>query len=96
MENFLSDNRKLEKVALKNDAFLNVVVNLKLIDIIFENQIDSNIIPKEMLKSVKPVGTRTDTMYELCKVVSILIFLTKNDYTVKGSLSHEQNYIIYG
>ena len=34
MENLLSDQRKLEKVTLKNDAFLNFVVNQ-------ENRIDT-------------------------------------------------------
>ena len=51
MKKFLSDNRKLEKVALKNDTFLNVVVNLKLIDKTFKNQIDSNSIPKEVCET---------------------------------------------
>ena len=38
MENVLSDQRKLEKVTLKNDAFLNFVVNQgKRIDIILRN-----------------------------------------------------------
>ena len=38
MENLLSDQRKFEKVALKNVAFLNFVVNQeKCIDTIFKN-----------------------------------------------------------
>ena len=65
MENLLSD----EKVTLKNDAFLNFVVNQgKHIDTIFKNLVDSNSMSKEMRKSIKPVGTRPGTMYGLCKV----------------------------
>ena len=65
MENLLSD----ERVTLKNDAFLNFVVNQgKHIDTIFKNLVDSNSMSKEMRKSIKPVGTRPGTMYGLCKV----------------------------
>ena len=69
MENLLSDQRKFEKVALKNDTSLNFVVNQeKRIDFIFKNLVDSNSMSKEMRKSIKPVGSRPDTMYGLCKV----------------------------
>ena len=69
MENILSDERKFERVTLKNDAFLNFVVNQeKCIDTIFKNLVDSNSMSKEMRKSIKPVGTRSGTMYGLCKV----------------------------
>ena len=69
MENLLSDERKFERVTLKNDAFLNFVVNQeKRIDTIFKNLVDSNSMSKEMRKSIKPVGTRPGTMYGLCKV----------------------------
>ena len=69
MENLLSDERKFERVTLKNDAFLNFVVNQeKRIDTIFKNLVDSNSMSKEMRKSIKPVGSRPDTMYGLCKV----------------------------
>ena len=69
MENLLCDQRKFERVTLKNDALLNFVVNQeKRIDTIFKNLVDSNSISKEMRKSIKPVGTRPDTMYGLCKV----------------------------
>ena len=65
MENLLSN----ERVTLKNDAFLNFVVNQgKHIDTIFKNLVDSNSMSKEMRKSIKPVGTRPGTMYGLCKV----------------------------
>ena len=49
MENLLSDERKFERVTLKNDAFLNFVVNQeKRIDTIFKNLVDSNSMSKEM------------------------------------------------
>ena len=69
MENLLSDQRKFEKVTLKNDAFLNFVVKQeKRIDTIFKNLVDSNSMSKEMRKFVKPVGTRPGIMYGNCKV----------------------------
>ena len=69
MENLSSDRREFEKVTLKNDAFLNFVVNQeKRIDTIFKNLVDSNSMSKEMRKFVKPVGTRPDIMYGNCKV----------------------------
>ena len=55
MENLLSDQRKFEKVTLKNDAFLNFVVNQeKRIDNIFKNLVDYNSMSKEVQKIVKP------------------------------------------
>ena len=61
MENLLSDQRKStlkEKVTLRNDAFLNFVVNQeKRIDTTFKSLVDSNSMSKEMRKFVKPVGT---------------------------------------
>ena len=69
MENLLSDQRKFEKVTLKNDTFLNFVVNQESItDTIFKKLVDSNSISKEMCKFVKPVGTRAGIMYGNCKV----------------------------
>ena len=69
MDNLLSDPRKFERVTLKNDAFLNFVVNQeKRMDTIFKNLVDSNSMSKEMRKSIKPVGTRPSTMYGICKV----------------------------
>ena len=69
MENLLSDQRKFEKVTLKNDAFLNFVVNQeKYIDTTFKNLVDSNSMSKEMRKFVKPGVTRPDIMYGNCKV----------------------------
>ena len=69
MENLLSDQKKFEKVTLKNDAFLNFVVNQeKHTNTIFKNLVDSNSMSKEMRKFVKPVGTRPGIMYRNCKV----------------------------
>ena len=69
MGNLLSDQRKFEKVTLKNDAFLNFVVNQeKRIDTIFKNLVDSNSISKEMHKFVQPVETRPGITYGNCKV----------------------------
>ena len=69
MENLLSDQRKFEKVTLKNDAFLNFVVHQeKHIDTIFKNLVDPNSMSKEMRKFVKPVGTRQGIMYGNFKV----------------------------
>ena len=69
MGDLLSDQRKFERVTLKNDAFLNFLVNQeKRIDTIFKNLVDSNSMSKEMHKSIKPVGTRSGTMYGICKV----------------------------
>ena len=64
MENLLSDQRKFEKVTLRNDAFLNFVVNQeKSGDTIFKNLVDFNSMSKEMRKFVKSVGTRPGIMY---------------------------------
>ena len=64
MENLLSDQRKFEKVTLRNDAFLNFVVNQeKSRDTIFKNLVDFNSMSKEMCKFVKPDGTRPGIMY---------------------------------
>ena len=91
MENLLSDDRKFERVALNNDAFINFVVNQeKRIDTFFKNLVDSNSMSKEMRKYTKPVGsilsplqTRT---YNLAKfLVPVLDPLTKNEYTVKDT-----------
>ena len=69
MKNLLSDQRKFEKVTLKNDIFLNFVVNQeKRIDTIFKKLVDSNSTSKEMRKFLKPVGTRLGIMYGNCKV----------------------------
>ena len=66
MEDLLSDQRKLEKVTLKKDAFGKFVVNQqKRIDINFKNLVGSNSMLKEMCKSVKPVGSRPNIIWKL-------------------------------
>ena len=52
MENLLSYQRKFERISLKNDTFLNFVVNKeKRIDTIFKNLLDSNRTSKEVYKT---------------------------------------------
>ena len=61
-------SKKIEKVTLKNDAFPNYAVNQEQrIDTIFKNLVDSKRMSKETRNSVKPVGTRSCSMYGLCK-----------------------------
>ena len=48
MENLLSNQRKFERTTLKNDAFVNFVVNQKKrIDTIFKNLFDSSSMSKK-------------------------------------------------
>ena len=68
MDNLLSDQRKFEKVTLKNDTFLNFVVNQeKRIDTIFKNLVDFNSMSKKIRHSIKQVGTWPCAMYGNCK-----------------------------
>ena len=72
MENLLSYQKKIWKSYLKNDAFRNFVVNQeKRIDTIFKILVDSNIILKEMRKSVKPLGTTPGIKYGNCNIMYI-------------------------
>ena len=58
----------MKELTLKNCAFLNFAVHQeKPIDTIFKNLFDSKSMSKESLNSIKPVGTRPGTMYELFK-----------------------------
>ena len=69
MENLLKDERKFEKVTLKNYAFLNFVINQeKRVETIFKKLVDCNSMSKEMRKFVKPMGTRPYIMHGNCKV----------------------------
>ena len=64
MEKFLYEQRKFDKVTLKNDAFLNFVVNQeKRIDTIFKNPVDSNSMSKETRKFIKPVKVSSGIIY---------------------------------
>ena len=59
MENLLSDQRKFEKLTLKNDAFLNFVVNQeKHIDTVFKKLVDSNSMSKEIAQVCKTSGNQ--------------------------------------
>ena len=56
MINYLTEHKKFEELILKNDAFVNFVVNQqKRKGTIFKNLVDSNNSSKEMCISVKPV-----------------------------------------
>ena len=65
MENFLSDQSKIQKTAVKDDNFLNFITSQeKRIDKIYEDLVHS----KETERHPKPVGTRPAIMYGSCKV----------------------------
>ena len=69
MENFLSDQSKFQKIALKDDNFLNFITSQeKHIDKIYKKLVDSSSISEETRKHLKPVGTRPGIMYGSCKV----------------------------
>ena len=69
MENFLSDQSKFQKIALKDDNFLNFITSQeKRIDKICKKLVDSNSMSDETRKQLKPVGTRPGIMYGSCKV----------------------------
>ena len=71
MENLLSDQRKFEKVTLKNGTFLNFVVNQEgCIDTIFKNLVDSNSMSKEMPKFVKPVELGQILCMEIARYIN--------------------------
>ena len=69
MENFLSDQSKFQKIALKDDNFLNFITSRKKrIDKIYKKLVDSNSISEETRKHLKPMGTRPGIMYSPCKM----------------------------
>ena len=69
MENFLSDQRKFLKTAVKDDNFLNFITSQeKGIGKIYKKLVDSNSIFEETRRHLKPVGTRPGIMYGSCKV----------------------------
>ena len=77
MENFLSDQSKFYKIALKEDNFLNFITSQgKCIDKIYKKFVDSNSISEETRRHLKPVRTRPEIMYGYCK---------KNKKCVNGS-----------
>ena len=57
MENFLSDQSKFQKIALKDDTFLNFIISQeKRIDKIYKRFADSNLMSEETRKHRKLVG----------------------------------------
>ena len=77
MENFLSDQSKFYKIALKDDNFLNFITSQeKCTDKIYKKFVDSNSISEETRRHLKPVRTRPEIMYGYCK---------KNKKCVDGS-----------
>ena len=69
MENFLSDQSKLQKIALKDDNFLNFITSQeKRIDKIYKKLVDSTSMSEETQKHLKPVGTIPAIMHGSCKV----------------------------
>ena len=69
MENFLGDQSKFQKIALKDGNFLNFITSQeKRIDKIYKKLVDSNSMSEETRRHLKPVGTRPGIMYRSCKV----------------------------
>ena len=69
MENFLSDQIKFQKIALKDGTFLNFITSEeKRIDKIYKKLVNSKTMSEETRKYLKPVGTRHGIMYGSCKV----------------------------
>ena len=69
MNNFLNDQSKFQKIALKDDNFLHFITEQeKRIDKIYKKLVDSNRMSEETRKHLKPVGTRLGIMYGSCKV----------------------------
>ena len=77
MENFLSDQSKFYKIALKDDNFLNFITSQeKYTDKIYKKFVDSNSISEETRRHLKLERTRPEIMYGYCK---------KNKKCVDGS-----------
>ena len=77
MENFLSDQSKFYKIALKDDNFLNFITSQeKCTDKIYKKFVDSNSISEETRRHLKLERTRPEIMYGYCK---------KNKKCVDGS-----------
>ena len=69
MENFLSDQSKFHKIALKDDNFLHFITSKeKRIAEIYKKLVDSDSMSEETRKHLKPVGTRPGVMCVSCKV----------------------------
>ena len=69
MENFLSDQSKFQKIALKDANFLNFITSQeKCIDKIYKKLVDSNSMYEETRRHLKPEGARPGIIYGSCKV----------------------------
>ena len=69
MENFLSDQSKFQKTAVKDENFLNFITSQeKHIDKIYIKLVDSNSMSEETRRDLKPVGIIPGIMYDSFKV----------------------------
>ena len=84
MENFLSDQGKFKKTAVKDDNFRNFITSQeKRIDKTFKKLVDSNNMSEETRRHLKLVGTKLVIMHGFCKVhkkVLIAVHLTDQFY----------------
>ena len=77
MENFLSDQSKFQKIALKDDTFLNFIISQeKRIDKIYKRFVDSNLMSEETRKHRKLVGI----LAKCIKKVSMALHLSDQFY----------------
>ena len=69
MENFLSDQGKFQRTAVKDDNFMNFMTSQeKRINKIFKKLVGSNSNSQETRRHLKSVGTRPTIKYGSCKV----------------------------
>ena len=69
MENFLSDQSKFQKTAVKEDNFFNFITcQEKRIDKIFKKLVCSKGMSEETQRHLKPVRTKPGIIYGSCKV----------------------------
>ena len=69
MNDILSDQKKFSKVSLKEDTLLNFAINQqKQVDKVFKKLFESKSTTEKTRKPLKPLVTRPDAMYSLCKV----------------------------
>ena len=75
MENFLSDQSKFQKIALKDDTFLNFIISQELTKFI-KGFVDSNLMSEETRKHRKLVGI----LAKCIKKVSMAVHLSDQFY----------------
>ena len=69
IENFLSGQNKFQKIALKDDNFLNFITSQgKRSDKFYKKLVDYNSMSEKTGKHLKPVGTRSVVLYGSCQV----------------------------